>query len=383
MTRNDLDNFWNTDAAAKQENCFSLDAHRVSMGIRMSEECVYSELKEPGDPWNIDALPLLRRAELNKRYNEKALKTVGIPLLPEQFPPAEAVYPPIRRIGEVFGGTYARGYRTGEWLHHEKLQTPEDLTAQLDQVDSMLADGYRNLRSFIYPENWDGEKKRIYGDFGILPPLLRHIRGPVTLATSLYGLEKLSYLAVDDENLFIRFGHTIGRVIIAMAELSDREADYSGGDSPRGFSFADDDCSLFSPDMYRKFGHPVLKAVFEQYAPDPGNMRFQHSDSAMAHLLPQLGTLNLTGCNFGPTVLVEEIREFLPQTRIDGCLAPFTFMSNDREQIRKEVRRDCEAVKRTGTRGLNIYTAGSINDGSSLESMLAVIEAVIEFGNYR
>ncbi len=382
MTKNDLDTFWKSDAEAKLENCFNSRAAQVSLGIRMSEECVYSELNEPGDPWNIAALPLPHRIELNKRYNEKAVQTVGIPLLPEKFPPPEAIYPPIKRIGEVFGGIYETGYRTGEWLHHKKLHTPEDLSNQLDLINIMRADGYRGLKQFIYPENWEQEKKRIREEFGLQPPLLRHIRGPVTLATSLFGLENLSYLAIDNTELFIRFGNTIKQVILAMAELSDREAGYTNSNFIHGFSFADDDCSLFTPEMYHVFGYPVLKAVFGKYSPEAEDMRFQHSDSAMAHLLPQLGSLNLNGCNFGPTVLVEEIREFLPCARIDGCIAPFTFMNNDRDFIRTEVKRDCEAVKKTGTRGLNVFTAGSINDGSSLESMLTIMEAISEFGTY-
>jgi len=77
---------------------------------------------------------------------------------------------------------------------------------------------------------------------------------------------------------------------------------------------------------------------------------------------------------------VEEIRTNIPGCRIDGCLAPFTFMNNDPEQIRSEVKRDCLDLKKTGTRGLNIHTAGSINNGSLLKSMLVVMETISEYG---
>jgi uroporphyrinogen decarboxylase len=109
-------------------------------------------------------------------------------------------------------------------------------------------------------------------------------------------------------------------------------------------------------------------------------MRYQHSDSAMAHLLPILGRLNLTGCNFGPTVLVDQIRKYMPKTRIDACLAPFTFMNNDQESIIKEVKRDCEMAREH--RGLNLSTAGSINNGSLLTSMLTVMYAIQNYGRY-
>lgn len=377
-----LEKFWAADALAHQDNCFNPQATQVALGIRMSEECVYAELAEEGDPWNIGALPLPRRIELNTRYNERAEQIVGMPLLPEQFDPPESEFPPIKRIGEVFGGIYETGYQTGEWLHHPKLASADALKIQLDEVDSLLENDAAGLRAFVYPENWENEKKRIFEHFGKTPPLLRHIRGPVTLATSLFGIDKLSFLALDDEPLFIRFGETIKRVILALAELSDYEAGFTKETKPHGFSFADDDCALFTPDMYHNFGYPVLKEVFFTYSPDEHDMRYQHSDSAMNHLLPQLGELKLNGGNFGPTVLVEEIRSHLPTMRIDGCIAPFTFMHNDREQIRAEVKRECLAIKATGTRGLNMYTAGSINNGSSLESMLTVMEAIEEFGQF-
>lgn len=73
-------------------------------------------------------------------------------------------------------------------------------------------------------------------------------------------------------------------------------------------------------------------------------------------LLPVLAKLNLTDCNFGPTLTVVEIIEHMPRTRIDGQLAPFTFMRNDEDQI--------------------------INDVSLLTSMRAVMYAIQTYGRY-
>lgn len=55
-------------------------------------------------------------------------------------------------------------------------------------------------------------------------------------------------------------------------------------------------------------------------------------------------------------------------------------MHNDEAGIIKEVKRDCEMSK--AQRGLNIATAGSINNGSLLTSMRAVMYAIQEFGQY-
>jgi uroporphyrinogen decarboxylase len=102
----------------------------------------------------------------------------------------------------------------------------------------------------------------------------------------------------------------------------------------------------------------------------------------MGHLIPLLADFNLTGCNFGPTVTVQEIRKYMPKTRIDGQLAPFTFMRNNEDAIIAEVKRDCEAAKENDLRGLNLTTAGSINNGSLLTSMRAVMAAIQNYGRY-
>ncbi len=369
----DFDQFWKDDELAHEDNCFSEKASQVALGLLMSDECVYAELGEEGDSWGREEPG--RRYDLNRRYNDLSEKIVGKRLLAEIPPETVVSFPYVKRVGEVFGGTYEWPANTGEWLH-SPIKTIEELEAQLDRVDSL------DIESFILPDGWEREKKRIFQETGKRPELMRHIRGPVTLATSIYGVQNLIFLYYDAPELFERFSHSILRVVLAIAAVMDREAGFTPENRPSGFSFADDDCNLMTPEMYEVFGYPVLKGVFERYSPGIDDKRFQHSDSAMAHLLPQLGRLNLTGCNFGPTVLVEEIRKHMPRTRIDGCLAPFTFMNNDAAKIREEVKRDCLAIKATGTRGLNEFTAGSINNGSSLASLKVVMETILEFGAY-
>ena len=232
-----------------------------------------------------------------------------------------------------------------------------------------------DLRAFMLPDNWESEKKRVYETYGVKPSPVHHIRGPVTLACSLMGTTEFLYFLADEEELAERFSSDIADVIIRMAEIMDEEAGLTGKDT-HGFSFADDNCCLLSPAMYEKFGYPVLKKVFARFSPDPEDKRYQHSDSAMGHLLPILGRLDLNGVNFGPTVMVPEIRENLPHARIDGCIAPFAFMRNEREELIAETKRDIEAGFRYG--GVNISTAGSINNGSSLESMRLIMEVIWE-----
>ncbi|HPY43008.1 MAG TPA: uroporphyrinogen decarboxylase family protein [Clostridia bacterium] len=366
MKELNVDQFWADDLLAHQNNCFN-QSSQIPLGIRMSDECVFDELGEEGTPWM--PIPRQQRIDLNKRYNDKAERLVGKRLLQESFPPQDANLPAVKRIGEVFGGQYIYHNET-EWLTRS-VHSYNELETLLDQVERM------DLRAFMLPENWEKEKRRVHECYGIRPALMRHIRGPVTLACSIMGTEQFLFLIIDEPDLARRFSHVITKVTLEMAAIMDEEAGTDAVQQP-GFSFADDNCCLLSPPMYELFGYPVLKEVFARYSPGPEDKRYQHSDSAMGHLLPLLGSLQLNGVNFGPTVLIPEIRKHLPRARIDGCLSPMTFMRNDREGILREVQRDLKDA--LVHNGVNISTAGSINNGSSLESMRLVMQIIQNYG---
>lgn len=368
----DLERFWRDDELAHKENCFSKEAPQVALGIRMSDECVFAELGEEGNPWGDTERE--RRIALNKRYNDLAEQIVGRRLLRENYPAKDELFPSYKEIGEVFGGKYVHN-GISLWLQ-SSCSTPQELEKVLDTVDRL------DIKSFILPKNWEKEKNRLWNTYGTKPCVWSHVRGPVTLASSIYGIENLIFLYYDEPDLFRRFSETICRVIMEYITIFREEAGYTEENAPHGFSFADDDCCMMTPEMYEVFGYPILKAVFDRCSPNPGDNRYQHSDSAMGHLLPILSRLQLTGCNFGPTLTVSEIRKQMPNTRIDGQLAPFTFMRNNEEEIIAEVKRDCEMAKDGDLRGLNLSTAGSINNGSSLMSMRAVMYAIQTYGRY-
>lgn len=360
----DLQEFWKEDAKAHGDNCFAR-ASQVAFGIRMSGECVYDELGEKGDPWLPEEKE--RAKDLYRRYNDKAERIVGLRLLDENIWPADAEFPYVKRIGEAFGGRYIVQHGT-EWLDRA-YESEKELERAIERVEKM------DFREFMLPENWEKEKTRIYERYGRRPPLARHIRGPVTLACSLMGTQEFIYFLIDEDELAQRFSAAITRAALEMGRVMDEEAGVDATAEP-GFSFADDNCCLLSPELYEKFGYPVLRDVFARYSPNPADKRYQHSDSAMGHLLPVLGRLDLNGVNFGPTVLVPEIRQYLPHARIDGCISPMAFMRNEQDTLREQTRRDIEAAWRYG--GVNITTAGSINNGSSLESMRSMMEVIWE-----
>jgi len=203
----------------------------------------------------------------------------------------------------------------------------------------------------------------------------------VTFAASIFGAENLIFLIMDEPDLAARFRDTILRAMLERGRVMDEEAEWTPpADGGGWFGFFDDNCCLLNKEMYDFFAKPIVKAVFEKYAPGPKATRYQHSDSDMAQHLETLNDLGLTGCNFGPNLTVAQIREKIPAARIDGQIAPFTFSRNEEVNLVAEVIRDCEMAREK--RGLNVATAGSINNGSRLTGMRLVMAAIQKYGRY-
>lgn len=365
----DIPRFW-ADQDAAIRDPFGAAIPQCPLGMLMSGECVYAELGIEEDFWRYghdDAW----RVSLNKAYNDKAEAIVGRRLLGEAPDDPSLHYPPVKALHDVFEAKNV--WKSGSWWLEQSANTEDELRALLDRVDA------RDIRSFILPENWASERERLMAR-GIKPSLYRGQRGPVTFAASIYGIENLLYLIVDNPDLAARLRDTILRVMLEIARVRDEEAGYTPATAPRGFSFCDDNCYLLSPAMYEFFGYPILKGIFARYSPDPADRRYQHSDSAMGHHLPVLGRLNMTGVNFGPTVMVDEIRRHMPGAVIYGQLAPFTLSRHDEEGILAEFLRDFDMAREK--RGLVFTTAGSINNGSRLTGMRLLMAAIQRYGRY-
>ena len=69
------------------------------------------------------------------------------------------------------------------------------------------------------------------------------------------------------------------------------------------------------------------------------------------------------------------------RTVIHGQLPPFTFSRGTPQEIAEAVRRDIEAVGADG--GLVVTTAGSVNPGSKLAGLRAVMYAIQTWGRYQ
>ena len=364
----DLERFWADNDKALADPWDKTNP-QVPMDIHLGHYTMFAELGLPCD---------LKRLEVDgdyefahrcaQAYNEKAKKIIGRPVCDEQcYNPAKD-FPRIKTVGELF--ECERIWESESWWLLESAHTPQELADLLDRVEKL------DLRAAMFPDDWDSRCRQIHEHWGIRPVLGKSIRGPVTLATSIYGSENLIYLVLDDRDLAGRFRDVIMRVALDYYSIRVKASDPQHV-QPR-FGFNDDNCALLTPDMYEFFALPIITAVFERFAPGPQDLRHQHSDSDMGHVMPFLNGAGLNSANFGPNLRVTEIRQAIPRAVIHGQLAPFTLMNNDEDAIMAEVRRDCDEAGVGG--GLVVATAGSVNDGTKLTSVRAVMRAIQQHG---
>jgi len=364
----DLERFWAEQDKAIADP-FGRDIPQVAMGLMMHGDACATELGIAVDTFRYNVDPAYR-VELHKLYNDKAERIVGRRVLDEQ-PYVPAAEPPeYKTLPDVFEAR--NEWHENSWWLQQSAHNPDELRALLDRVEARL-DG--DFRTFLLGDDWAARKDRCLAAGGSIRQY-RHQRGPVTFAMSVYGVENLIFLIADEPDLADRFGDLILRSMLAMRQVVDAECDRPR----RGFFFADDNCCLLTPEMYERFGYPILKGMWDHCSPDPADGRGQHSDSAMAHLLPILGRLDLTYTNFGPTLRVDEIRAHIPRAVIHGQLSPMTFCRNEEENIVREFLRDFTDAG--DARGLAFTTAGSVNDGSRLTGMRLVMSAIQRFGRY-
>jgi uroporphyrinogen decarboxylase len=316
------------------------------------------------------------RLSLNKAYNDKAEKIGGRRLLSESVPQSNRPgYPSIKGLHHIFEMENVWDNTSQSWWLLKAADNEDELAALLDRVEKRL----ENIRDFLLPDNWHEERERLMG-MGIKPPLYRGQRGPVTFTTSMIGVESLIFLIHDNPDLATRLRDAILKAMLEKIRIHDEEAGYTFENRPRGFSFADDNSAVLNADMYEFFGYPIVKGVWDYCSPDPEDRRYQHSDSDMGHIVPVLARCNLTGTNFGPNVMVDHIRKYMPNAVIHGVLAPFTYSRNEEVNMVAEFLRDFEMAREK--RGLVFATAGSINNGTRLTSMRLLMAAIQEYGRY-
>jgi len=364
----DLVQFW-CDNAVAHADPFGAHIPQTPMSFDMDYPAMYAEIGECEDPRRLETDYAWARS-CARAYNDRAERIVGRRLLNETaFDPSRR-FPRIRSIGELF--ECPRIWESESWWLLESAHTPEELDALLDRMEKL------NIEAAMFPDDWDIQCKRIYEEHGIRPAPMRTLRGPVTLATSIYGAENFLYLILDDPARAERFRDVMLKVLLDYFTFSRKRSDPA--QVIPGFSFQDDNCALLTPEMYALFGQPILQAMYDRFAPLPEDTRHQHSDSDMEHLLPLLAETGMNRVNFGPNVRFKSIRRAMPDAVVLGTLSPLTFMRNDEAQIEREVRRDIE--ESLATRGLVLATAGSVNNGTRLTSFRKVMETIVRYGRF-
>ena len=364
----DLDAFW-TDQEAARPDPFA--ARRVPIDTLWSSECIFDELGLTEDWYRYYHDPAWV-LEQSVRYNDRAEAIVGRRLLSEAAAPAEP-WPHPRGLNELFEAENAF-LHDSFWLK-QSADNEGELAALLDRVEQRLADP----RSFFYGPDVDAYCRRAL-DAGSEPMVYHHQRGPVTFATSVFGVENFCYLFYDHPQLMRRFSDCIRSAMLAMRQLSEELCLRHGCKVEPGFNFYDDNCYLLTPEQYEFFAAPILQALFDHCSPRPEDLRYQHSDSSMGHLLPTLAQFQLSQVNFGPDVPAAAIRRHMPDTIIQGQLAPFTYSRHDEVGMVNEFLRDMDQLR--ASRGLLFATAGSVNNGSRLHGLRLIMAAVQRWGWY-
>ncbi len=366
----DVKRFW-ADQETALNDPWAKDCPQTPLGMLMSRECLFAELGAPED-WHKLIHDEDYALNLVKSYNDLAQQIVGRRILSENRKNPQRQMPAPKGLHDVFEAKNI--WKEQSYWLEQSASTEDDLKALLDRVEKRL----ENLRAFMLPPEWEQAKAKALATGGVMP-LYRSQRGPVTFAMSVFGLENLIFLIIENPDLAGRFRDLIIRAILGLARVLDEEAGATARER-RGWYWNDDNSAMLTEEMYEFFGYPILKAVFEQYSPNPGDMRGQHSDSDMGHLLPILGRLKLTTVNFGPNIMVADIRRHLPGAVIHGQLAPFTLSRNEEINIVAEFLRDHEMAVQA--KGLVFATAGSINNGSRLTSMRLIMAAIQKCGRY-
>jgi uroporphyrinogen decarboxylase len=208
-----------------------------------------------------------------------------------------------------------------------------------------------------------------------LPSLGTGSRGPATIMTSVLTPENVFFWMMDHPDLMHRFRDVLAE---KMVEFNTFLREFSGNDQP-GWWITDDNSALFNRSLYREYCYPVLERVLNAMAPGDAR-RYQHSDSAMGHLLDMQYALGIRDVNYGPSVDAGLIREKMPEAYINGQMPPFLLRNGSADEIRAQVVSDFRKAGQNG--GLNIATAGSLAAGTGVGRMRWMMKCVDECTRY-
>jgi uroporphyrinogen decarboxylase len=260
-----------------------------------------------------------------------------------------------RRIENLFRCEFTYYENSTPWLT-AVTKDPDEFTRILDEADAT------DMRTWAIPEAYWKEWEQRRREGRRLPKLGDGSRGPATIMTSVLEVETAIFWLYDHADLMRHFRDILA---VKMVEFNQVLREFSGNTEP-GWWITDDNSALFNRKLYREFCYPVLEKVLAAMA--PGNARrYQHSDSAMGHLMEMQYELGIREVNYGPDIDVATIREKMPDALIRGHMPPFLLCNGSPDEIRQRVVEDFNKAGVTG--GLLLATAGSLAAGTDVGRM--------------
>jgi uroporphyrinogen decarboxylase len=348
----DIHAFW-----AENEKCFDFSLDKPRAALQFS----------PDDHWLFEFLQVnstLRyyqdkayRDNLHKEANQWLEAYIGRSFFDEDTWETSP-----KRIENLFGSEFEYTDNATPWLT-PATDDPDEFSRILDRVEKIDLQDWALPAAYL--QEWETRQKAGKP----LPLLGGGSRGPATVNTSVLPVETVFYWFHDHPALMARFSDLLAE---KMVELNTVLREFSGNDEP-GWYILDDNSALFNVRLYRQYCYPVLERVMDALAPGDAR-RYQHSDSAMGHLIEMQYELGIRAVNYGPTVDAGLIREKMPDAMIHGQLPPFTLRNGTPEEIRQRVLEDFHKAGLTG--GMMIATAGSLAAGTGLGRMRWLMQVV-------
>lgn len=293
------------------------------------------------------------------------------------------VYPDFQNVLEssYFGGSVA--YHGIQEPGTRTFLTPADVPAFVERpfpsVENGLSGRALEYRAFFTEQQRRGFSYRgkPLTDVGIAG---LSTDGPFTLGCCLLGATELCLSLYTDEALATAFLDYITDATIYRIKET-RKAVGLPEKSPSLF-LADDSIAMLSPDDYRRFVLPLHKKLLRELSTGEEPTSIHLCGDATRHFLTMRDELNARCFDTGyPVEHGRMVRLLGPEVMLQGGVHVQLLLNGSPAEIRAETKRILDEVT-PWTHRFVIKEANNLSPGTPPEHLLAMYEAVQEFGRY-